>query len=40
MKCKYVFRTLILEDYPDQNLKFLEENDIKLFQFGVSGNKV
>ncbi|KAJ3125595.1 Tyrosine-protein phosphatase dsp1 [Nowakowskiella sp. JEL0407] len=31
--------TLILEDYPEQNKKFLEENNIKLFQFGVAGNK-
>ncbi|KAJ1558765.1 hypothetical protein HK096_005134, partial [Nowakowskiella sp. JEL0078] len=31
--------TLILEDYPEQNMKFLEENNIKLFQFGVAGNK-
>ncbi|KAJ3003621.1 UNVERIFIED_CONTAM: hypothetical protein HDU68_005615 [Siphonaria sp. JEL0065] len=31
--------TLILEDYPDQNQKFLDENGIKLFQFGVAGNK-
>ncbi|KAI8898285.1 tyrosine phosphatase family-domain-containing protein [Globomyces pollinis-pini] len=33
------FRTLILEDYPEQNVKFLEENNITLFQFGVAGNK-
>ncbi|KAI8585445.1 tyrosine phosphatase family-domain-containing protein [Geranomyces variabilis] len=31
--------TLILEDYPDQNQKFMEENNIQLFQFGVAGNK-
>ncbi|KAL7747171.1 tyrosine-protein phosphatase siw14 [Sorochytrium milnesiophthora] len=31
--------TLILEDYPDQNMRFLQENGIKLFQFGVAGNK-
>ncbi|KAG0254225.1 hypothetical protein BG011_005890 [Mortierella polycephala] len=31
--------TLILEDYPDQNMKFLKENDITLFQFGIAGNK-
>ncbi|KAI8867361.1 protein-tyrosine phosphatase [Ramicandelaber brevisporus] len=31
--------TLILEDYPAQNLKFLQANDIALHQFGVSGNK-
>jgi tyrosine-protein phosphatase SIW14 len=31
--------TLILEDYPDLNTKFLDDNGIKLFQFGVAGNK-
>lgn len=31
--------TLILEDYPEQNKKFLDENGITLFQFGVAGNK-
>ncbi|KAI9344394.1 tyrosine phosphatase family-domain-containing protein [Obelidium mucronatum] len=31
--------TLILEDYPDQNQKFLDENGIRLFRFGVAGNK-
>ncbi|KAF9172174.1 Tyrosine-protein phosphatase dsp1 [Mortierella sp. AD011] len=31
--------TLILEDYPDQNMKFLKENNVKLFQFGIAGNK-
>ncbi|KAG9288292.1 hypothetical protein G9A89_021323 [Geosiphon pyriformis] len=31
--------TLILEEYPDQNMKFLEANRIKLFQFGIAGNK-
>ncbi|KAH6567026.1 hypothetical protein BASA50_009143 [Batrachochytrium salamandrivorans] len=31
--------TLILEDYPDQNRKFLDDNNIRLFQFGVAGNK-
>lgn len=31
--------TLILEDYPDLNTKFLDENGVKLFQFGVAGNK-
>ncbi|OAJ40435.1 hypothetical protein, variant 1 [Batrachochytrium dendrobatidis JEL423] len=31
--------TLILEDYPDQNRKFLDDNNIHLFQFGVAGNK-
>ncbi|KAH6581064.1 hypothetical protein BASA60_002624 [Batrachochytrium salamandrivorans] len=32
--------TLILEDYPDQNRKFLDDNNIRLFQFGVAGNKI
>ena len=32
--------TLILEEYPTQNSEFLEQNDIKFFQFGVAGNKV
>ncbi|KAJ3080338.1 hypothetical protein HK102_003127 [Quaeritorhiza haematococci] len=31
--------TLILEDYPELNKKFLDENNITLFQFGVAGNK-
>ncbi|KAI8823632.1 tyrosine phosphatase family-domain-containing protein [Fimicolochytrium jonesii] len=31
--------TLILEDYPDQNKRFMEEHNIRLFQFGVAGNK-
>ncbi|KAJ3297649.1 hypothetical protein HK104_000282, partial [Borealophlyctis nickersoniae] len=31
--------TLILEDYPEINKKFLQENGITLFQFGVAGNK-
>ncbi|KAJ2554473.1 tyrosine-protein phosphatase siw14 [Coemansia sp. RSA 1933] len=31
--------TLILEEYPPQNQKFLEANGIRLFQFGVTGNK-
>ncbi|KAG0236423.1 hypothetical protein BGW42_003581 [Actinomortierella wolfii] len=31
--------TLILEDYPEQNMKFLRENNITLFQFGIAGNK-
>ncbi|KAJ3324677.1 hypothetical protein HDU76_013360 [Blyttiomyces sp. JEL0837] len=31
--------TLILEDYPDLNKRFGEENNIQLFQFGVAGNK-
>jgi hypothetical protein len=32
--------TLILEDYPEQNLKFLEDEGITLIQFGIPGNKV
>ncbi|KAG2182785.1 hypothetical protein INT44_005765 [Umbelopsis vinacea] len=32
-------RTLILEEYPEQNMKFLEENNIKFLQFGIAGNK-
>src|SRR5215469_16401391 len=31
--------TLILEDYPEQNKVFLKENNIRLYQFGVAGNK-
>ncbi|KAJ2850408.1 tyrosine-protein phosphatase siw14 [Coemansia erecta] len=31
--------TLIMEEYPQQNQKFLEQSGIKLFQFGVAGNK-
>lgn len=31
--------TLILEDYPDQNKKFLQENNVSFYQFGVPGNK-
>ncbi|KCV71539.1 hypothetical protein H696_02475 [Fonticula alba] len=31
--------TLILEDYPEPNLRFMEENNIQLLQFGVPGNK-
>ncbi|KAI7831030.1 tyrosine phosphatase family-domain-containing protein [Kickxella alabastrina] len=31
--------TLILEEYPEQSQKFLNQNGIKLFQFGVAGNK-
>ncbi|TPX33738.1 hypothetical protein SmJEL517_g03487 [Synchytrium microbalum] len=31
--------TLILEEYPEGNKKFLDENGIRLFQFGVPGNK-
>ncbi|RKP09958.1 protein-tyrosine phosphatase, partial [Thamnocephalis sphaerospora] len=31
--------TLILEEYPEQNQKFMAESGIRLFQFGVAGNK-
>ncbi|KAK4052169.1 tyrosine-protein phosphatase siw14 [Microbotryomycetes sp. JL201] len=31
--------TLILEEYPEQNLQFLEQEGIKFFQFGIPGNK-
>ncbi|KOS15388.1 Tyrosine phosphatase [Malassezia pachydermatis] len=31
--------TLILEDYPEQNINFLDENGIKFFQYGIPGNK-
>ncbi|PVU85739.1 hypothetical protein BB559_005602 [Furculomyces boomerangus] len=31
--------TLILEEYPVQNQSYLKKNNIKLFQFGVAGNK-
>ncbi|KAF9929310.1 hypothetical protein BGZ65_005852 [Modicella reniformis] len=33
-------RTLILEEYPEQNAKFLKENDVTFFQYGIAGNKV
>jgi len=31
--------TLILEDYPEQNIQFLDENGIRFFQYGIPGNK-
>ncbi|KAG0167272.1 hypothetical protein DFQ29_000541, partial [Apophysomyces sp. BC1021] len=31
--------TLILEEYPEQNMIFLEEQGIKFLQFGIAGNK-
>lgn len=31
--------TLILEDYPEQNIDFLDENGITFFQYGIPGNK-
>lgn len=31
--------TLILEDYPEPNLEFLDAEGIKFFQFGIPGNK-
>jgi tyrosine-protein phosphatase SIW14 len=33
-------RTLILEEYPEQNMKFLKEQNIQFLQFGIAGNKV
>ncbi|KAI9314153.1 tyrosine phosphatase family-domain-containing protein [Dichotomocladium elegans] len=38
LKLKSVL-TLILEEYPEQNMKFLEEHGIKFLQFGIAGNK-
>lgn len=32
-------RTLVLEDYPAANLKFMREHGIQLLQVGVAGNK-
>ncbi|RKP00882.1 hypothetical protein CXG81DRAFT_2796, partial [Caulochytrium protostelioides] len=31
--------TVILEEYPEQNARFLAENSLRFFQFGVPGNK-
>jgi len=31
---------LILEEYPEQNMRFLNDEGIKFFQFGIPGNKV
>lgn len=31
--------TLILEEYPEQNMQFLDQNGITFFQFGIPGNK-
>ncbi|KAJ2319920.1 tyrosine-protein phosphatase siw14 [Coemansia sp. RSA 2704] len=31
--------TLVLEEYPEQSRRFLEQNHIALYQFGVAGNK-
>jgi len=36
----FLERTLILEEYPEQNTKFLDEQGIKFFQYGIPGNKV
>ncbi|KAI8344653.1 putative tyrosine-protein phosphatase At1g05000-like protein [Chlamydoabsidia padenii] len=38
LKLKSVL-TLILEDYPEQNMKFLDEQGIQFLQFGIAGNK-
>ncbi|KAJ2237288.1 tyrosine-protein phosphatase siw14 [Coemansia sp. RSA 485] len=32
--------TLIMEEYPQQNQKFLEQSGIKLFQFAVFGAQI
>lgn len=32
-------RTLVLEDYPATNLKFMRDHGIRLLQVGVAGNK-
>jgi tyrosine-protein phosphatase SIW14 len=34
-----ICRTLILEEYPEQNTQFLDDNGITFFQFGIPGNK-
>ncbi|MCO5598624.1 hypothetical protein L7F22_052721 [Adiantum nelumboides] len=31
--------TLILEEYPEQNMQFLDQNGVTFFQFGIPGNK-
>ena len=31
--------TLILEEYPEQNTKFLDDNGITFYQYGIPGNK-
>jgi tyrosine-protein phosphatase SIW14 len=31
--------TLVLEDYPDGNLAWMEKASVRLYQFGVAGNK-
>ncbi|KAI8092289.1 tyrosine phosphatase family-domain-containing protein [Gilbertella persicaria] len=38
LKLKSVL-TLILEEYPEQNMKFLKEQNIQFLQFGIAGNK-
>ncbi|KAI8969222.1 protein-tyrosine phosphatase, partial [Mycotypha africana] len=38
LKLKSVL-TLILEEYPEQNMKFLKEHNIQFLQFGIAGNK-
>lgn len=38
LKLKSVL-TLILEEYPEQNTQFLDDNGITFFQFGIPGNK-
>ncbi|KAK9013227.1 hypothetical protein V6N11_041245 [Hibiscus sabdariffa] len=34
-----IFRYLCPEPYPESNTEFLKSNEIKLFQFGIDGNK-
>lgn len=31
--------SLVLEEYPGQNLKFFEDHGVKFYQFGIPGNK-
>lgn len=33
-------RVLIPEPYPEENVRFVEENGIRFFQVGMPGNKV
>jgi hypothetical protein len=35
-----LYRTLVQEDYPEENLDFLKEEGIEFFQLGIPGNKV
>ena len=40
MSLKLISRTLVLEDYPEANLKWCQSQDIQFLQFGIPGNKV